>query len=430
MARARATQSAEGNGREPLESSALQNALQYLESRRQVMIDRLRLWCDQNSGSYHPAGLQLMAEQICNDYAQLGHGPRRIPTPAFTTVEDDGRSILHQTADLVRWDYGESASHRVLLMIHYDTVYEPTSDPTPLVETPEGHLIGPGTADAKGGLLVMLEALQAIREFGLDEPMGWTAIINPDEEIGSPASTAWMREQAAHFRFGLLFEPALPDGSLVSARKGSGNFTLVVRGRSAHSGRNPEEGRNAVVRLCQLLTEVDALNGLSPGTTVNVARVAGGSALNRVPDLAVGRFNVRVLDAAAQQAFVTAVDQLVAAANTGLDYRLELSGGFQSPPKPSSAQQLRLQTLIEQAAGSCGRDIRWRETGGACDGSKLAAAGLPNIDTLGPQGDRLHSPDEWVDLNSLVPAAQMVVGILYHYADGLQRGAYANFPQQ
>jgi glutamate carboxypeptidase len=394
----------------------LDEALQYLAGRREAMAERLSRWCDQNSGSYHRPGLDAMAELLCEDYGDLGHGPRRTPTVPFTTVEDDGTTRQHQTADILRWDAGEEAERRVLLMIHYDTVYPPGSQPSGVTRTPEDRLVGPGTADAKGGLLVMLEALSAVRRFELDRGIGWTAIANPDEEIGSPASTPWMREHARLFDFGLLFEPPLPDGAMVAARKGSGNFTIVVRGRSAHAGRNPEQGRNAVVKLCQVLTEIDRLPKTIEHATINVARVHGGSALNRVPDLAVGRFNARVLDHAAQQAVIEAVDRCIAAHNRDGEFRLELSGGFQSPPKTHSPQLRRLRSFVSDAATRLGRELRWRDTGGACDGSKLADAGLANIDTLGPQGDRLHSPDEWVDLNALVPAAQLVATLLHDYA--------------
>lgn len=380
------------------------------------MTQTLERWCNQNSGSYHPAGLAAMCEMLCEDYATLGHGPRRTNTTPFTTVEDDGSTRHRHTADLIRWDFGEEASRRLLLMIHYDTVYPPDSEPSRVRITPEHRMIGPGTADAKGGLLIMLEALAAVRQFELDDGIGWTAVANPDEEIGAPASTPWMYEHAAHFDFGLLFEPTLPDGSLVAARKGSGNFTIVVHGRSAHAGRNPQDGRNAVVKLCELLTGVAALEAKIDGITVNVARFQGGSALNRVPDLAVGRFNVRALDHVAQHAVTAAVQQAIAEENTNGDFRIELSGGFQSPPKTDNPDQQRLRNTLSGVAEAHGRSLSWKDTGGSCDGSKLADAGLPNIDTLGPRGDRLHSPDEWVDLESLVPCAQFVTCLIAHYA--------------
>ncbi|XZE53485.1 hydrolase [Planctomycetaceae bacterium SH139] len=414
--------------------SKLDAALRYLETRRDAMVRRLQTWCDQNSGSDQLIGLAEMADLLCRDYEQLGGGPRRSPTPPFTTVGDDGVSYQQHTGDLIRWDHDLEASRRVLLMIHYDTVYPVDSQPQKTSLIAPGRLVGPGVADAKGGLLVMLEALAAARRFGLDDGIGWTAVANPDEEIGSPATTAWMREQAEHFQFGMLFEPTLPDGSFVAARKGSGNMTIVVRGRSAHAGRNPSAGRNAVVKLCKILAEIDGLNcgttALQPaggdatgtdgsaatGTTVNVARVRGGSALNRVPDLAVGRFNARVVDANAQRSLQHQIEEIISRHHADADYQVELSGGFQSPPKVITPAFDALRARIETAAHTLGREINWRDTGGSCDGSKLAAAGLTNVDTFGPGGDCLHSPDEWVDLDSLVPATQLVITLLHQYA--------------
>jgi glutamate carboxypeptidase len=163
-----------------LSPEQVSRAFQYLASRQAVMTQTLERWCNQNSGSYHPAGLAAMSEMLCEDYATLGHGPRRTTTPPFTTVEDDGSTRHHQTADLIRWDFGEEASRRLLLMIHYDTVYPPDSEPSRVRITPEHRMIGPGTADAKGGLLIMLEALAAVRQFELDDGIGWTAVANPD----------------------------------------------------------------------------------------------------------------------------------------------------------------------------------------------------------------------------------------------------------
>ena len=405
----------------PRFDEALREMLAYLQQRHEAMVQRLQRWCSQNSGSSNLPGLQAMANMIAVDYAQLADGAHEVFLPPYSVLDDHGGRRLQESAPLLRWDYQVEAADRVLLMIHYDTVYSPSASSNTL-DTDEfpidkaGRMVAPGAADAKGGLLVMLEALQAVRRFGLDAGIGWTAVANPDEEISSPSSSGWMAEHARQYQFGLLMEPSLPDGALVSSRKGSGNFTVVVHGRSAHSGRNPEDGRNAIVWLGKILIDIDQLNGRFTGTTVNVARFTGGSALNRVPDLAVGRFNVRALSVAAADEVTTAIHEIVHRYQQNPDYRVEIHGEFQSPPKEQTAASVELQKRVEDACAVVKREIQWKPTGGACDGSKLAAAGLPNIDTLGPKGGDLHSPTEWVDLLSLVPAAQTIATIIAQYA--------------
>jgi glutamate carboxypeptidase len=410
-----------------VDSSALHAAFQFLEQRRDEQWRTLQRWCQQNSGSRHLAGLQAMANMLEGDFAVLQASLQRCALPEYQLLNDFGVKQSHTTGDLLCWDHCPEAQHRLLLMIHYDTVYAPLVPPGQsgagaegelpyqVSALPESNLRAPGAADAKGGLLVMREALLALRRFNLDAGIGWSAWANPDEEIGSPASSDLMRSQAAKFDFGLLFEPSLPDGALVAARKGSGNFTLIVHGRSAHAGRDPGQGRNAIVHLAKLLVAIDSLNQSCSPTTINVGRIAGGEALNRVPDRAVGKFNVRILDQPAGEFLVSRLQQLVGDFSSD-GFTVELHGEFTSPPKPVNAAQQQLQRRVEQAKSLVGKSVQWRDTGGACDGSKWSAFGLPNIDSLGPTGDCLHSPEEWVDFDSILPAAQTVVALIAQYA--------------
>lgn len=180
-----------------------------------------------------------------------------------------------------------SASARVLLAIHYDTVFGPEHCFQQCTRLSDTSLRGPGVADAKGGIVVLRYALQALLKYQIHGEVGWTVVLNPDEELGSPNSSTYLRDLASEFEFGLLFEPALPTGALVSQRKGSGNFTAVVRGRAAHAGRHFEDGRNALAEISRLAAALDALNGLREGTTINIGHITGGGPVNIVPELAV-----------------------------------------------------------------------------------------------------------------------------------------------
>jgi glutamate carboxypeptidase len=272
--------------------------------------------------------------------------------------------------------------------------------------------------DAKGGLVVMLAALEALERGGVADKIGWTVLINPDEELGSPGSSYLFDALAKEHGLGLLFEPALPDGSLVGSRKGSGNFTAVMRGRSAHAGRDIHLGRNAILALAGFIVRLDELNAKGGGVTVNVGRIDGGGAVNVVPDRATCRFNVRVTSQAEQSAVEARLAELAETFSALEGYNLTLHGSFTAPPKPADGATLRLLHHAVECGREIGLELDWCESGGTCDGNRLAAAGLPNIDSLGPRGGSLHSPDEFLLLDSLTERAKLAVLLLTRLADG------------
>ncbi|QDS90034.1 Carboxypeptidase G2 precursor [Rosistilla ulvae] len=399
-------------------TDGLRDASDWLRSQEPAIKEQLVQWAEIASGSHDTVGLQRMSNRLRADWQHHGFTLQPTPLSAIQEVASQGEIVEWKSVDALVARQRPGAARRVLLAIHFDTVYEQESDFKQCQWLDADRLRGPGVVDAKGGLLVMMWALAAIEKFDLAGEIGWTAILNPDEEIGSPASAALFQQQAGLHDFGLLFEPCLPDGAMVSQRKGSGNFTIVVRGRSAHSGRDPEDGRNAIVLLSQVVGEVDRLNDPHAGTTVNVGRIEGGGPLNRVPDLAIGRLNVRVNDASALADFENRLSQIVDQANEREGFEVRLHGGFHAPPKSVDDRTREIQRAVEASLDASEPAIRWQPTGGACDGSKLAFYGLPNVDTLGPRGGNLHSPDEWVDTASIVPKATSIVRLLTAYARG------------
>ena len=282
-----------------------------------------------------------------------------------------------------------------------------------------GHVNGPGVADAKGGIVVMLTALKALEASPLAGKIGWEVLLNADEEIGSPGSIDFIKQIAGRCDVGLLYEPALPDGTLVSWRKGSGNFSFVVRGKAAHAGREFDKGRNAIVAVSRLIDEIAKFN-TDPEVTYNAGRISGGGPLNVVPDLAIGRVNVRVKTAQQQTEVESKFEQLVEKFNRLDGITVKQFGGFTSPPKPLCSETETLQKRIESAGAMLGLPVAWRGTGGASDGNKFAAAGLPNVDTLGPLGGAIHSSDEYLIPESLVERAKLSALILLSYANETQ----------
>lgn len=372
-----------------------------------------------NSGSENLRGLMTVAQWL-EDRMDLRQARfQAIALPPRHTIDDKGDELAMETGPALRWDYQVQRKRRVLLAIHYDTVFG-ESDPFQTCELITNDCLqGPGVADAKGGIMVIRAALQAMTRCELSEEIGWTVLLTPDEEVGSPSSKSLFEQIAPDFDFALLFEPALPGGELVSHRKGSGNYTLVVHGRAAHAGRQFEAGRNAVVELCRLLSQLAALNGQRPNLTVNVGQVQGGTAVNIVPELAIGRLNIRVGDVSTGAWFEQQLQAMLAEINGKEGLRCRSLGGLTSPPKAITDEMQQLMHAVEQASlVHSGHSLRWMGTGGVCDGNKLAAAGLVNVDTLGPIGDGLHSRSEWVSLSSIVSRAQLVVNLLSRFSSG------------
>jgi glutamate carboxypeptidase len=173
----------------------------------------------------------------------------------------------------------------------------------------------------------------------------------------------------------------------------------VVRGRSAHAGRNPEDGRNALTAAADLALRLEALR--RDGLTVNPSRIEGGGPSNVVPDLAVLRVNLRPRTPEVEVEASRAIDQAVATVAAEREVAIEPSGCFGRPPKPLTPQAEKLFSLVARAGADLGQHIAWQPSGGVCDGNNIAACGVPVVDTMGVRGGKIHSPEEYLIVDSL-----------------------------
>jgi glutamate carboxypeptidase len=281
----------------------------------------------------------------------------------------------------------------------------------------EDTLNAPGAADMKGGLAVMLHALLAFESTEAAQNVGYDVLINSDEETGSLSSAALIAELARGKAAALTYEPsALPDGTLAHARGGSGNYSVVVTGRSAHAGRNPQDGRNAIVAAATLALELKALEHAE--LTVNPAKIEGGSANNVVPDHAILRFNIRPKTREAAQAFEHALGALLRFVSADQDVALHLHGGVSRPPKPDDVRAQKLFDLVADTSAALGRRLGWQASGVVCDGNNIAACGVPVVDTMGVRGGAIHSPDEYLIVSSLAERAALSALVLHRLANG------------
>ena len=392
----------------------------WVRGQQERLLGCAMTWAGLSSHSLESVGLKHMADALVEAFAPLGIVHRE-PIPPRTWIDDRGRAVEQPLGNVLSIRHVAPRERlRVLFAIHYDTVYPP-GDAPPRVEFAENRriLCGPGVADAKGGIAVMLGALEAAMHFGAGETLSWEVLLNADEELGSPGSAGLLTEAASRHDLGLVFEPALDEaGTLAGARKGSGNFHVVIRGKAAHAGRNLAEGRNAVVAAAELAIRLDRLTDADRDVTVNVAVIRGGEAFNVVPDVAVLRVNVRAAD---DHGATWVTEQLAAevnAINRREGYSAMLHGGLHCPPKSFDGPMQQFFAHVATCGRALGLTITARPTGGVCDGNKLAAAGLPTIDTLGVRGGGIHSPDEYLVVESLAERASLVAILLARFADG------------
>lgn len=382
-----------------IEAAAIERA------RAEPMLAWTRAWAEVNSGTANLAGLTTVAGLLADAFGALpgalrlvDPGPAERVTPAGRVEPIGHGRHLHLT---VRPD----APVQMLFTGHMDTVYPADHPFQALTDLPNGHLNGPGVADMKGGVAVLLAALKAVEASPLSQRLGYEVVINSDEETGSFSSTPLIQQAARGKVAGLTYEPALPDGTLAGARGGTGNFSLVVRGRSAHAGRNPEEGRNAILAASDLALRL--ARAAQPGLTANPARIEGGGPNNVVPDLAILRINFRPSGPDAIAHAQAALDHAAAAVALDHDVTVEVHGSFNRPPKPLDPGAERLFALARDAGADIGIPVAWKATGGVCDGNTVAACGVPVIDTMGARGGAIHSSDEYLIPESLPERAAL-----------------------
>jgi glutamate carboxypeptidase len=381
------------------------------------MLGQVEDWARINSGSANLEGLCRMAERLADAFSVLPGTLRLEEAAAAEAVEPDGRLRPLPHGRNLHLVVRPEAPVQVLLTGHMDTVYGADHPFQRLEWLGAKVLRGPGVADMKGGLAVMLAALKAVEASPARERIGYEVVINSDEEVGSPGSAALIARAAAGKVAALTYEPAaLPDGTLAGARPGSGNFSLVVTGRSAHAGRNPEEGRNALVAAAELAVRLDSAK--RAGLSVNPARIDGGGPNNVVPDLAILRINMRPRTLDDQRAAQAALAEAVAAVAEDRDVRINIHGGFGRPPKPLDPAAERLFELVRRCGAELGQAIAWRDSGGVCDGNNIAACGVPVVDTMGVRGGAIHSPDEYLIVDSLAERAQLSALAMLRLARG------------
>ncbi|RMH27441.1 MAG: M20 family peptidase [Planctomycetota bacterium] len=374
------------------------------------------------TGHNHTPGLEEFRGLVLERLRALGASARFIPgEPAPGWLW--GSAIAGETAidipPTVVCERPASGLPSVLIASHLDTVFAPDDPFREYAEAADGRTAtGPGVVDMKGGIVIALHALEALEAAGV--ACSWSYLFNSDEERGSYHSEGALRAEAPRHAVGLCTEPALPGGELAVERGGSGQFMIEARGRSAHVGREFDKGVSAVTALAEALVRVGRMPDAGRGRVVSVGPLEGGSATNVVPDRARAWGNVRYPDERIGREIAADLDAL--ATPEGACPAVEVRRSFNRPPKPLTPAVERLAGLARDSAAALDQRLPFARTGGVCDGNILQQAGLPTIDTLGVRGGGLHTPQEWIDLSSLVERCQLLALVVSRIAAGALAG--------
>lgn len=366
-------------------------------------LDDLKAIVNIDSGTYTKAGVDRVGVYLQERFRDFGF------STYFDPQQDYGNHLV------ATWKGSVANGPRILLVGHMDTVFsdgEAERRPFTLGQRNGMRIAkGPGVLDMKSGLLIGMYGLHLLIKANEANVQSITFICNSDEEVGSPVSKPLIQELAAQSDAVIVLEPGRAIGSVVSSRRGIGNYRVEVRGVSAHAGVEPQHGRNAILELSYQVQALQALNGTVPGTTLNVGIIRGGERTNVVPDLAYCDLDVRVSDTEGVRAIEEAMRKVTA--KRVLDgTQITLSGGIRSMPFERNELNSRLVRLAKEAGKELGLKIEDLGSGGASDANNTAAVGIPTIDGLGAGGGLAHNPDEYVELDYLPLRIALLSGLV------------------
>ncbi len=313
---------------------------------------------------------------------------------------------------IARWGHGDKPT---LILTHYDTVWPLGTLANMPIHQEADRLHGPGIFDMKGGLVMGIYAVHALRELGrLKGPV--TFMVNSDEEVGSLTSRELIEQEARRSRAALILEPAQPpNAALKTSRKGVGRFNLRVVGKPAHSGWVAEQGVSAVEELARQVVDLYALADYSRGTTINVGVMHGGTRANVVAAEAECEIDLRVMTQAEADRVTKAI---LSRSPINPDAKLEVAGGLNRPPMERTPATVALLNVAQRVGAEMGLNITESSSGGGSDGNFTSAIGTPTLDGLGVIGAGAHAHEEHLLVSQLAPRAALLAGVLEVVAAG------------
>lgn len=311
--------------------------------------------------------------------------------------------------DHLRVRFAGRSGNRILLLGHTDTVWPAGEIRKRPFRIDGGKALGPGVFDMKAGILLMWMAVGALKKIRGGFGKSVTILLTSDEEIGSNSSRALIESEASRSQAVFVLEPSLPGGTLKTARKGVGRFTVKAVGKAAHAGIDPSKGVNAIEEISRQIIKLQKMTDMAHGTTVTVGVVQGGTRSNVVPAEAAAEVDVRMTSIEQAEHIANAIKSLTPELPGA---RLEIRGSINRPPMERTSDTARLFETARKIAAQMGIDLKEGSTGGASDGNLTSALGIPTLDGLGAIGDGAHAIEEWVDVESLPQRAALLAGLI------------------
>jgi glutamate carboxypeptidase len=378
------------------QQSDIRQVSEWLLSRKPAMIATVRDMVERESPTHDKQACDALCAHLAAKFGKLG-----------------GKIRLHRqrtSGNHLEVAFSGSRNRRpILLLGHFDTVYDlATLKKMPWREE-KGKLSGPGVFDMKSGIAQMMFAIEALQSTGVKLPRPVKILLVSDEEEGSATSRAITERLAKQCAAVLVCEPSGPGGALKTARKGVGSFTLKVIGHSAHSGLDFEKGHSAIVELAHQIHAITQLTDLKHGITLNVGVIRGGTRTNVVAAEASAEVDLRIAhkkDGARMERKVFSLRPV------NRNCQLEISGGVNRPPLERTRQVAALFSLARTVGRELGLELKEIAVGGGSDGNFTAGLGVPTLDGLGGVGDGAHAAHEYVIADDLPRRAALLAGLI------------------
>jgi glutamate carboxypeptidase len=369
----------------------------WLDSQLPDMLAVLERMVNTDGGSYDKAGVDAVGRIVQEFMAAREIPVDVVPRPLY------GDCIKARVAGGEALASGNQ-QQSIVLMGHRDTVFpkgEPERRP---FRIENGIAYGPGVSDMKAGLVMNMFVMAAFRKFG-GAPGPLVGLFTGDEEIGSPEGRQVIEATAREARVVFNSEPGRPSGNVVTGRKGGVFSIFEIEGKAAHSGGNFEAGVSAIGELAAKITAIHALTDLKRGITLNVGLVSGGQSVNTVAPWAQGQIDLRYVEPADRDEVMAKIHAIIDRAYVpGTRAKLTIRGEFL--PLTQSPAAARMFELYQGAARDAGLKVGGEFTGGCADSGFTAAVGAPTLCGVGPVGGKAHSPEEYLEVASMVPRAQ------------------------
>ncbi len=367
----------------------------WLAPRKSQMLSDLKELVLLESPTHHKAACDALCAVLAKKFNELG-----------------GRVKLHRqkkAGDHLQVEFAGATGRKPLLLLgHYDTVYDIGTLATMPWRESKGLVYGPGVFDMKGGIVQVMFAIRALQAAGpLPRPL--TVLLVSDEEGGSESSRPITEKLASRCEAVLVCEPAGRGGALKTARKGVGSFTIRVSGVASHAGLDFEKGQNAILELSRQIQAVAAMTNLERGVTLNPGIVRGGTRTNVVPFEAEAEFDLRIASKLDGNLMMRKIRALEA---VNKKCKLHVEGGINRPPLERSPAVVALFRQAQKVAKALGFSVSEIAVGGGSDGNFTAGLGISTLDGLGAVGDGAHSPRESVVAAEMPRRAALLAGLI------------------